>query len=138
MRTLGGLVLEPMVLAAFIFLAFLAFVLVASVAMVMGFNQELWISLVWLVFAAALGWLAGSWMSPYRGTPEEEQFSRYARVVGTLVTGFVAGKAETIISYASKLEPPTSLRIMSSGAALLLATIGVSVSRRYVGQLKKT
>ena len=76
-----------------------------------------------------MGWLFGVLVSPYAG--EEQKFSEYSKFVSAAVGGFIAGKADTMLSYVGQFDGLAIVRTASALSAFMLATIMVFYFRSY-------
>jgi hypothetical protein len=87
-------------------------------------------SLSLLVLGAVSGWLFGVVVSPY-DRDERSEFSSYAKYASTAVGGYIAGKADTVLSQVASLDALGTVRVTGTASAFIVTTIIVFAFRRY-------
>jgi hypothetical protein len=87
-------------------------------------------SLSLLVLGAVSGWLFGVVVSPYN-RDERSEFSTYAKYASTAFGGYLAGKADTVLSHVAALDALGTVRASGTASAFIITTIIVFAFRRY-------
>jgi hypothetical protein len=100
-------------------------------------NKDLAINLVVLVFGWSVGWLIGTFLSPYTGS-EKTEFAEYAGAVSVFISGYAIGKVDRLITHV--FDPThffgvsriTGFRLIVFSAALLTTMIITYNFRTYL------
>jgi hypothetical protein len=99
-------------------------------------KKDAFINLTVLVFGWAVGWLLGTFLSPYTGA-EKLQFAEYAGAISVFVSGYAIGKVDRLITHILtpdnffSVSRVTGFRIIVFSVVLIVAMIVTFVFRRY-------
>ena len=124
---------------AYVLWAFVAFSVIVIVGAAWHIDGNPWISLLVGVFGAACGWIIGTILSPW-GRSEKTSFTMYRRAAGAFVSGYVLGKADTIIAaitVEALTEPLVINRLLLFFTALVFTAGLVYGMRQYVFQVSR-
>ena len=94
------------------------------------------LTFVLALFGVSLGWLVGLLASPYDNT-ELQRFAKYAGVLATFLTGYVAAKLDPVVEqalakYPINVDDVTALRLTVFATSAIVGTIASYSYREYL------
>ncbi len=100
-------------------------------------TKDPYINLTVLALGWAVGWLLGTFLSPYTGA-EKIEFAEYAGAISVFASGYAIGKVDRLITHIFtpenflSMSRITAFRIIVFSTMLVVTMIIAFVFRRYV------
>ncbi|MEI7870390.1 MAG: hypothetical protein WCI11_21140 [Candidatus Methylumidiphilus sp.] len=87
-----------------------------------------------MILGLSLGWLCGTFMTPYNKT-ESEYVSSFTKAVSVFVSGYMVGKVDRVVEHILNptflISTVPAFRIMSFVASFIIALMLTYIFRQY-------
>lgn len=98
-------------------------------------SEDRWINLACIALGLTLGWLFGTYVSPY-GKGEELRFTEYAAAVSAFVSGYLIAKIDALITALFRpefvLQPVVGFRVIATLCTFVISLLVTYMGRVYV------